>query len=515
MKNLNEAFIVDRGKDRNGNIIAYINPNKPENKESFKFKDVFKDHKAKWDGQNKFWYWYIGKTEDQWKAQYERFIKPALEAVHKAEGAPEEDANKALIDSLNTIISAVESTPIAANSEVKISAEDEQNIKNRLQLFKQKLTNIENDEDFKQTMSIITKFKNAQGYKFSFGNAILIYIQNPNATIVNNKTNWQNIYHRTVNSDAKPLMVYAPQTAGASAGKAGDKNQKTAEFLKAVNKTSPDQLSPNEKIRLQSALRGFQYATRFKFVPVYDVKDTTQMEGTEDHIKGTEEYEKIKWSDENNIDDKVSPIYNGLKKYAESLGIPVEMADDLNGAKGVSKNGRISVLTNKGNDVGLTKTLAHELAHEFLHQSYAKSKDASLGQYFIGKEQGRQAVEQQAEIAAWMIMDAFGYDMKTSSLNYALLWGANKDSMVKVFDTVANAVNKIIDGIKTHSGTAAPAQAEQPAAEVAENTAPEGDHVDGFDVAKFLGVEDQYKEATQHKQLQESFYRFVKYKING
>ena len=89
MKALNEAFVISKRTDQKGNYIAYIDPNKPENKETFKYKDIFKNHGARWNNDYKFWFWYIGKTKDQWQNVYSHFIEPALKEVHGLESAPE------------------------------------------------------------------------------------------------------------------------------------------------------------------------------------------------------------------------------------------------------------------------------------------------------------------------------------------------------------------------------------------------------------------------------------------
>lgn len=510
MKNLNEAFVVSKAKDERGNVIAVIDPNKTENTKSFEFRDSFKKHGAKWDGKNKYWYWYVGKTEDQWRNVFSKFIEPALKDVHGKEGAGEDDSKAAIVASLDSLISAIEATPISSpNSEVNLSSEEQENIKTKLALFKQKLVNIEDDEDFKKAMSAITKFKNAQGYKFSFGNAILILIQNPNATIVNSKTNWDKIYNRTVKEGSRPLIVYAPEKSGGSGSYSKEKKEElTNNFLKKVGKTSNSQLTPNDKIKLQTLLRPSSYASRFVFVSVYDVAQTEQIEGKEDFIKGTDDYQKLPWSDENNISEEVRPIYTALINFAKGHGIEVDMADDLQGAKGSSSSGKISVLKNEGNDVGLTKTLAHEITHELLHQKYASSKNLELKQYFIGKDEGRAALEQQAEISAWMFMDAFGFDLKTTSLNYALIWGANKDNMVKVFDSVASVVNFMIDNVNTEIRNNKTA-----AGEVAVNennpSTPMANHISGKDVADFLGVTQDYSKIQQKDAMLQEFYRRV------
>src|SRR5579859_4138173 len=212
MKNLNEAFSVSKGRDERGNIIAFIDPSKPENAKSYDYREIFKKNGAKWSG--KYWFWYVGKTEDQWRNVFSKFIEPALKTVHTQENAPEDQSKAAIIASLDALINAVATTPVDPNSDVKISKEKEEEVKTKLALFKQKLVNIENDQDFKNAIAAINRFKNAQGQKFSFNNAILIMIQNPNATIVNSKTNWEKIYNRTVKPEARPLMIFAPNAQG-------------------------------------------------------------------------------------------------------------------------------------------------------------------------------------------------------------------------------------------------------------------------------------------------------------
>jgi len=76
-KNINEAFVVSKRFDKKGNPIAFIDPTKPENNNTFKYKDILKDYGAKWDGENKYWFWYIGKNKEQWNNVYHKFIEPA------------------------------------------------------------------------------------------------------------------------------------------------------------------------------------------------------------------------------------------------------------------------------------------------------------------------------------------------------------------------------------------------------------------------------------------------------
>ena len=448
----------------------------------FPYKDILKAKNAKWNSTNKFWFWFLGKNEQE---TIERLVKPALKEINQTKNIPLE------IDELIKNIS--ENTP-SNNPELKLTKQEEEDIKAKLADFKNMLVNIENDEEFKKTLANIITFKGAQGYDFTFGNTILILIQNPKASIVNSKKNWLEKYNRTVNENAKPLMVWAPQGVKPKTSK--DQEEKTKEeFLKSVGKNSYEELTPNEKIQLDKRLRGYILASKFKFAPVYDVSDTTQIEGTEDYIEKAKAAKKdIKWYEDNMLSDEVRPIYKSLMEFCEEKNITTELIDDLDGARGSSGSGIIKLLRSEGNDVGLTKTLAHEITHELLHQKYLSNKGDETSKFYVGRGISLQTVEQQAELSAWMFMYAFGFDVKTTSLNYTIMWGGNKENMVKVFDTVSGVVNYLIDYVNKKMKTI----------DESMGNSNHGAHISPDEIASLLGVEKDYKEIIQKQQIKES-----------
>ena len=168
--------------------------------------------------------------------------------------------------------------------------------------------------------------------------------------------------------------------------------------------------------------------------------------------------------------------------FAEGEGIEVALVDDLGGARGVSKSGKIDILKNEGNDVGLTKTLAHEIIHELLHQKYLKGKGGKSGKFNIGRDVDTGAIEQQAELSAWMFMHAFGFDVKTTSLNYTVMWGGDKDNMIKVFGTVSSVVNYLIDQVNTKISA------------INEGTNTKGSHVSPEQIADLVGLGKEFDE---------------------
>lgn len=444
----------------------------------YAFKDLLKNSGAKWNGASKFWFWFVDKNDP--KKTIDKIIKPALQTI--------KDTQNVVIE-IDKILADLETESPSSNPDLGVSADDEKKIKDKLQAFKERLVNIQDDEQFKETMGKIIAMKAAQGYEFSFGNTILIMIQDINAGIVNSKKNWLEKYNRIVNSNARPLMVWAPQGVKQTISKDKEELLKN-EFLKKIGKKPGDKLTPNEQFQMEKMLRGYTFATRFKFVPVYSQKDTTQIEGKEDYIKAAEESKKdIKWFEDNMISDEVRPIYKGLIDFAEEKGISVDFIEDLGGARGSSASGAIKLLKNEGNDVGLTKTLAHEITHELLHQKYLSNKGDETSKFFLGTSEGRAAVEQQAELSAWMFMYAFGFDLKTTSLNYVLLWGGDKDKMVRVFDTVSGVVNYLIDFVNRKIKTV----------DEAMGSHTHGKHISPDDIAKALGVEDEFREAEKQE----------------
>lgn len=521
--NITEAYKVSRTKDQRGNPIAFIDPNAPENKNTFTYRQVFKDYGAEWSMSPKFknifpphsvgfWFWFIGKTEDQWRNTYDRRIKPALEKVHSIEGVPPEESKESLIASLDAIIEKIQTAQPSYDSDVILSKEDKQKILGKLNDFKTMLTNIDNDEDFKVVIKKLMAFKSAQGHQFSLPNTFLVMVQRPEAKMVKSKSNWLS-YNRTINNDATPIFLWKPSKSGMIPYSKMEKDKIIRKYLDEIGKRSVDELSPQEKERLAPKISGRFNGKDFELYDAYDISDTTLIDGREDLIQPSLQSNlDIKWNESNEIDENVRPIYSALVDFAEKIGIEVVQADAsvMGGALGFSSSGKITILKNDGNDVGLTKTLGHELSHELLHQTYANEKDPELKQYFIGREEGRELVEQQAELTAWMVMASFGYDLKTTSLNYVAIWGGRPESMVGVFDSVSKAANLLISEIMKRKIA------------LKEVEVPTGvKHYSPMDVANILGVKKQFQDVLEKEkehetvkdEMVENFFRLSGKKI--
>lgn len=521
--NINEAFKVSRTKDLRGNPIAFIDPNAPENKNTFAYKQIFKDAGAEWSASPKFrnifpphsqgfWFWFIGKSEDQWRNAYERRIKPALEKVHSMEGVSDEESKESLIASLDAIIEKIQSAPPTFDSDAILTKEDREKILSKLQDFKTVLTNIDSDEEFKATLKKIITFRSAQGHQFSLQNTFLVMVQRPDATMVKSKSNWAK-YNRVINKGAEPIFLWKPSKQGIIPFSKEERNNIIIKFLNGIGKNSIDELTPQERERLDPKLAGRFNGKDFELYDVYDISDTTLIEGKEDLIKPSiENDDEIKWHTEEKSEE-VRPIYGALLDFANRKGLTVKHvgAEVLDGARGLSTGGKIYILDNEGNDVGLTKTLAHEISHELLHQEYLKEKDVELKQFFIGRSEGRGMVEQQAELVAWMVLGAFGFDTKTTSLNYVAIWGGKPERMVSVFDNVAQTANYLISEIMKKKVELKEIEANIPTGKK---------HYTSMDVANILGVGREFENLLQKEKkikpikdaMIENFFRLAENK---
>lgn len=531
-KLITEALKVSKAKDLKGQPIAFIDPNLPENKDSYSVKDILSDNGANWSRNPRFknnfpphsqgfWFWFIGATPDKWRNMYSWRIEPAIEQANKVLGASPEESKESLIFALDVLIDKIKTESPSYETDVILSPEEKNKIVRKLDEFKFTLTQIGSDEEFKAVMKQILALKSAQGHQFSLGNTLLIMIQRPSATIVKSKTNWFN-YNRTINQGAKPIFLWRTSPNSYTPYSKEEKAAIIAKFVKDAGKNSAAELTPQEKERLSIKTSGKPTGhVSFVLYDAYDVADTTLMEGKEDLIAPSLEKSKkdIQWHVEDERSEDVRPVYEALMDYAEKNGIKVELAGEetLGGARGMSSSGKITLLHNEGDDVGLTKTLAHEIAHELLHQTYLKGKNAELNQYFLGTSGGRGLIEQQAELTAWMVLAAFGFDLKTTSLNYVAIWGGRPETMIDVFDNVSKVANHLIGEILKRSSSAVGIKEE-------EIDIPTGiKHYTPEDVASMLGVENEYQKllrTTQHKeQMVETFFRLVnkheKKKLNG
>lgn len=477
-KLINESFTVKNAtyKAKDGRVwpIAYIDSTDPQ--ETKEHKDKIKEFGAKWfklTPTKSVWAWFI--TDER---VYTSKIKPCLEYLKSVEKDKTGDEVESVIQILNQLIQDVNSgEAFAYDEDVKFDAAE---LSRKLDDFRRELVSIMSDKEFKEKLAPIIKRRNAQGHKFSLRNAILIYIQDPEATLVKSRTNWAKL-NRTVKPNAPAIALYCPNGSGLSSSA---KRAITDKFLQDYGVSSEKELpvGVQEQLRVKRNARvgDVSFSLRPNF---FDVRFTEQISGKEDYVGDITKTEDLTWYDNTSEETEETKMYcDAVIACAIDKGIKVNFVKTLGGARGVSKSGEIDVLEGEPKNLGFFNDFTHEFAHELLHQRFLKDKDPNgIGQHFVGTKPGRAAVEQQAELCAWIVLRYFGFESNTS-INYVGLWGMDEDNAPKVFDTVASAASELISCISTKT---------ESSINESKNYLNEME-LTGLDVAKMIGCEDVY-----------------------
>lgn len=475
-----------RKKDGTMANYAYIDPQKSTDN-TIDIKDDIKNYGARWNSIDKVWGWYLSSDGGKLKTQLETIVYPAIEFLNSKE-TPGENGPRTAEDmkaEFNEVLKVIDD---AINTPYEVPAEskplmDEKELKDRLKAFKEELVTAMSNEEFLEKLEPIIKFRNANGHELSFGNALLIWLQDKQAKLVKARGTWAKLYHRTVKDDAPALFVSVPVNSKHTIyATKEEKEECKREFLQKVGKTSVDELTAGEKdiLRVKLLQLNKDIFTSFRYAATYyDVRFTEQMEGYEDEVGSYETPEDVEWTDRDSAPtDLTVKIYDAMTEIIQEAGITLNYVEDLGGAMGQSRSGQIDVLSNSNKNAGAASTLIHEFAHETLHQRFLSNRGQDWAQYFVGTSRGRQDVEQQAELCAYLVLRFFNIKM-TQNINYIAIWGADATKAAKVFDSVANVANQIANKIAVKLGMKNGGLNEEDNMEQA--------HFTGLDVAELLG----------------------------
>lgn len=465
---------------KNGTPIAYIDPETSEN--VYGFKDIIKKYGAKWDSYNKRWFWWLSNDKVETEKILNNRVYPAIDELTKIEtpnGARRDSSS--IKSDLSKIISELDKilkAPSSNDTDENMSA---QQIKEKVASFKEKIVSITSSEEFKMLLGPIIKFKQALGHQYSFGNTLLIWLQDKKATMVKSRSRWLKL-NRKVKDNSPAIMLYSP--VGLDPYTPQQKKEITNAFLKQYGVKSYKELNPGQKEILSVKLSGGN-PKGFKLTPsFYDHRFTEPIEGKED-LAPSANTNDIEWfDDKSSSSEKTVALYDAAIEAIKSVGINVTFTNDLGGARGVSRSGQIEVLRNTKKNIGDFNTLVHEFSHELLHQRYLKARnEKDYGSFFVGTDKGRAMVEQQAELSAWIICQYFGYEMPTS-VNYMGCWGMDEKNAAKVFDTVANTATYIIELIGKNMTN-----------NIQESAEPKNNLITGEYIANLVGLGALYKKS--------------------
>ena len=477
-KLIKEEINYKVGRDAKNKPIVYIVADASENLDNFA--KILRKYKAKNDGEK--WYWELYNDDKKNQLLLYRYINPAIEELTAVETPANGERRNAsdLKMNINKINRELEEFLNTSADEFNADSATVEEVKERVASFKEKLVNITNSEEFMKVFGPIITLRKAIGHEYSFYNMILLWLQDPQATLVKPKSRWIRL-NRYVLPNAPAIILSVPRNM--KKYNPEERQLIKSTFLTQKGVKTVKELTPGDKEELDILLKGygpegFKYAADF-----YDHRFTKPKRGKKD-LAPNASTEDVEWFDDKSpVEEKTEKLYSIGVEVIKDLGIQIQYVNDMNGARGSSSGGLIKVLKDVPKNIGAVKTLFHELAHELLHHKYASSRNAELAGFFVGRKQGRAMVEQQAEVSAWIICQYFGFNMQTST-NYMGCWGMDAKSAVNVFDTVADVSNYIIDKILKKMG-------KKMNEAVGENQSKL--YVTGLDIANKVGLGDFYK----------------------
>lgn len=273
-------------------------------------------------------------------------------------------------------------------------------VKEALKKLEDGIKNTMESEKFKSFLKFQSKF-----HSYSFNNAMLIYLQRPDASQVAGFKTWEKL-ERHVLKGQKGIMILAPC-----------KHM----FEKLVEKIDPKTNKPVTDPKTKEVVKEKVSAQRLSFRAVY-VFDVNQTEGKElpticEELQG------------NSI--KSENIIKAIKHICE---IPIVEKNITDGSKGYYS--RMENLIAVKQDMTLdqtAKTLIHEFAHSQLHNTDA----AGL--------LDRATKEVQAESVAFIVADHYGVDTSEYSFEYLASWSSGKE--LKELKDSLNIIQKTSDAI--------------------------------------------------------------------
>jgi hypothetical protein len=223
-------------------------------------------------------------------------------------------------------------------------------------------------------------------YRYSWGNILLIYSQRPDATHVAGFHGWLKM-RRFVRKGEKGIVILAPMVG---------------------RKKSDDEITEDTQTRLF----GFRAAHVF---------DVSQTDG--DPLP---EFATVN-GDPQGYGDR-------LKQFVATQKIALEYDAKIAPAKGMSSGGKITLLPDMppAEDFAV---LAHEAAHELLHRGDRR------------KETTHAVRETEAEAVAFVVCQAIGLDLNTSSSDYIQLHSGDRATLAESLAFVQQTASAILQAI--------------------------------------------------------------------
>ncbi|MFB8426482.1 ArdC-like ssDNA-binding domain-containing protein [Priestia megaterium] len=254
---------------------------------------------------------------------------------------------------------------------------------------------------YKEWLKFISSF-----HTYSFNNAMLIFLQNPNATLVKGYKDWRKL-GRYVKKGEKAIKILAPIIS--------NKKEKSKE-----EKAEKQEKKKAEEEKNELEIKGFRY------VNVFDVSQTDgeplPRSITPQMLEGdSEELKQL------------------LSEWISAIDIPVVFEDtgSANGYYHLVEN-YIAIHKDRSTMQQL-KTLVHEYAHHLLHRKNGGEFNTVT----------TDIKESQAESVAFIVMAHYNFDTSKYSFPYVAGWSGDIDIIKKIGTDIIKCSHTIIEKLGT------------------------------------------------------------------
>ena len=278
-------------------------------------------------------------------------------------------------------------------------------IKAALESIEFSLAAINTNEDWLKYLCFQSKF-----YNYSFGNTILIYSQNPEASYVKGYRAWNQL-GRYVKKGAKGLAILAPCF------------KKTEVFKEPENKSEYQDAEGEKEIK--------KVVSGFRVTYVYDIADTD----------GSDEYLPVLVKGLAGNSEEEKAIYDRLVAF---ISKEHEIKEVSRTASKGSYNLETGVICIRENLDYLHKihTILHEYGHAF---DFKMNPDSEIS---------RNRRELIAESVAFIVALKLGLDTSSYSMGYIKSWLKDAEELKIIADTVQKVSAHIINKLAESSDSA-------------------------------------------------------------
>ena len=307
-------------------------------------------------------------------------------------------------------------------TEVTQSAEEKKTNKQRLKDITDSIENgikelFESDK-YQQYLQTMSRF-----HRYSVNNQMLIYMQNPNATLVAGFNKWHDQFGRNVKKDEKGIKIIAPTPY-----------KKKIEETKLDPDTKLPILDDNgNEVKVEKEIQ----IPMFRVVSVFDVSQTAGKplpQLASDLSGNVQNYDAF------------------LEAIKRSSSVPITFEPISNADGYFSLDEQKIVIRDGMSEVQTVSVLLHELAHSKLHNIPKDEKVQTAEQDADKPKLDRNTEEVQAESISFAVCAYYGIKTEENSFGYIASWSNGKElSELKAsLETINKTSSAMITDIDKH-----------------------------------------------------------------